>query len=159
MRTVSFDPQLLRKHLLRHKIATLPELKQALGATANLTVFRKLKLLDYLPATPIAAAIIHCAKSLASMTPASGRTMPSGSLGMARSSPPLSPSSVRLLADGSLTSWLMPYTPRYRTPSTIWPSAVVCADPTWPVDSCTLLPIAGYRGIRSVPGKRPAPCR
>ena len=48
MRTVSFDPQLLRKHLLRHKIATLPELKQALGATANLTVFRKLKLLDYL---------------------------------------------------------------------------------------------------------------
>ncbi|MCC6366428.1 MAG: hypothetical protein IT165_23155 [Bryobacterales bacterium] len=48
MRTVSFDPQLLRKHLLRRKIATLPELKQALGATANLTVFRKLKLLDYL---------------------------------------------------------------------------------------------------------------
>src|SRR5215467_12397152 len=48
MRAISFDPQLLRKHLLRHKIATLPELKQALGATANLTVFRKLKLLDYL---------------------------------------------------------------------------------------------------------------
>jgi hypothetical protein len=48
MRTVSFDPQLLRKHLLRHKIATLPELQQALGATASLTVFRKLKLLDYL---------------------------------------------------------------------------------------------------------------
>jgi hypothetical protein len=48
MRTASFDPQLLRKHLLRHRIATLPELKQALGSTANLTVFRKLKLLDYL---------------------------------------------------------------------------------------------------------------
>jgi hypothetical protein len=48
MRTSSFDPQLLRKHLLRHKIATLPELQQALGATATLTVFRKLKLLDYL---------------------------------------------------------------------------------------------------------------
>jgi hypothetical protein len=48
MRPVSFDPQSLRKHLLRHKIATLPELKQALGATANLTVFRKLKRLDYL---------------------------------------------------------------------------------------------------------------
>src|SRR6478672_8290817 len=48
MRPLSFDPQLLRKHLLRHKIATLPELKEALGATANLTVFRKLKLLDYL---------------------------------------------------------------------------------------------------------------
>jgi hypothetical protein len=48
MRPLSFDPQILRKHLLRHKIATLPELKRALGATASLTVFRKLKLLDYL---------------------------------------------------------------------------------------------------------------
>ena len=48
MRSLSFDPEILRKHLLRHKIATLPELKEALGATASLTVFRKLKLLDYL---------------------------------------------------------------------------------------------------------------
>lgn len=48
MRTASFDSQLLRKHLRQHKIATLPELQQALGATASLTVFRKLKLLDYL---------------------------------------------------------------------------------------------------------------
>jgi hypothetical protein len=48
MRSLSFDPQILRKHLLRHKIATLPELKEALGATASLTIFRKLKLLDYL---------------------------------------------------------------------------------------------------------------
>ena len=48
MRTVSFDPQLLRKHLLRHKIATLPELKQNLGATAGVTAFRKLKHPDYL---------------------------------------------------------------------------------------------------------------
>lgn len=48
MRTLSFEPEALRKHLLRHKIATLPELKEALGATADLTVFRKLKLLDYL---------------------------------------------------------------------------------------------------------------
>jgi hypothetical protein len=48
MRPLSFDPQLLRRHLLHHKIATLPELKQALGTSANLTVFRKLKLLDYL---------------------------------------------------------------------------------------------------------------
>ena len=48
MRPLSFDPQALRKHLLRHKIATLPELKSALGTTTNLTVFRKLKLLDYL---------------------------------------------------------------------------------------------------------------
>lgn len=48
MRSLSFDPQILRKHLLRHKIAALPELKQVLGTTANLTVFRKLKVLDYL---------------------------------------------------------------------------------------------------------------
>ena len=48
MRTLTFDPQVLRKHLLRHKIATLPELKGVLGTTANLTIFRKLKPLDYL---------------------------------------------------------------------------------------------------------------
>lgn len=48
MRSLSFDPQVLRKHLLRHKIATLPELKEALGTNAGLTVFRKLKILDYL---------------------------------------------------------------------------------------------------------------
>src|SRR5438034_2568243 len=48
MRSLSFDPKVLRRHLLRYKIATLPELKQALGATADLTVFRTLQLLDYL---------------------------------------------------------------------------------------------------------------
>ena len=48
MRPLSFDPQTLRKHLVRHKIATLAELKQVLGTTADLTVFRKLKSLDYL---------------------------------------------------------------------------------------------------------------
>lgn len=48
MRPLSFDPEAIRKHLLRHKIATLPELKDALGTTTDLTVFRKLKLLDYL---------------------------------------------------------------------------------------------------------------
>jgi hypothetical protein len=48
MRPLTFDPRDLRKHLLRHKIATLPELKDVLGTAADLTVFRKLKLLDYL---------------------------------------------------------------------------------------------------------------
>src|ERR1017187_4886577 len=52
MRPLSFDPQALRKHLRRHKIATLPELKNALGTTTDLTVFRKLKLLDYLSSYP-----------------------------------------------------------------------------------------------------------
>ena len=48
MRPLSFDPQVLRKYLQRHKIATLPELKNALGTTTDVTVFRKLKPLDYL---------------------------------------------------------------------------------------------------------------
>src|SRR6516162_4875146 len=48
MRPLSFDPQALRRYLRRHKIATLPDLKNALGTTTDLTVFRKLKLLDYL---------------------------------------------------------------------------------------------------------------
>lgn len=48
MRPLTFDPRALRKHLLRHQIATLPELKDVLGTAADLTVFRKLKLLDYL---------------------------------------------------------------------------------------------------------------
>ena len=48
MRPLSFPPNALRQLLLRHKIATLPELKQALGTGVALTVFRKLKALDYL---------------------------------------------------------------------------------------------------------------
>ena len=47
MRPLSFDPQALRKHLLRHKIATLPELKKVLGTASDITVFRKLKPLGY----------------------------------------------------------------------------------------------------------------
>jgi hypothetical protein len=47
MRPLTFDPHALRKHLLRHRIATLPELKDVLGTATDLTVFRKLKLLDY----------------------------------------------------------------------------------------------------------------
>src|SRR5260370_17635756 len=48
MRPITFDPNVLRRLLRSHKIATLPELKHALGTSADLTVFRKLKLLDYL---------------------------------------------------------------------------------------------------------------
>ena len=39
---------MLRQHLRRNKIADLPELKRILGTDTDLTVFRKLKLLDYL---------------------------------------------------------------------------------------------------------------
>jgi hypothetical protein len=48
MRPTTFDPRLLRQYLLRHKIATLSELKGALGTDVGLTVFRKLKPLGYL---------------------------------------------------------------------------------------------------------------
>jgi hypothetical protein len=48
MRPISFDPQSLRKHLLRSRIADMPGLKKALGTSTDLTVFRKLKELGYL---------------------------------------------------------------------------------------------------------------
>jgi hypothetical protein len=48
MRPLSFRSDELRSLLLRSKIATLGELKQALGTSVDITVFRKLKPLDYL---------------------------------------------------------------------------------------------------------------
>jgi len=47
MRTPSFLSDRLRDFLHSHRIATLPELKQALGTTVDTTVFRKLKELSY----------------------------------------------------------------------------------------------------------------
>jgi hypothetical protein len=47
MRTPSFLSDRLRDFLRVQKIATLPELKLALGTTADITVFRKLKELSY----------------------------------------------------------------------------------------------------------------
>ncbi len=47
MRPPIFDAKILRKYLRRHKIATLLELKGALHTDVDVTVFRKLKLLDY----------------------------------------------------------------------------------------------------------------
>jgi hypothetical protein len=48
MRPLSFRSDELRSLLLHSKIATLDELKQALGTSVDVTVFRKLKPLDYL---------------------------------------------------------------------------------------------------------------
>ena len=48
MRALSYRSDALRSLLLRTKIATLDELKQALGSSVNVTVFRKIKPLDYL---------------------------------------------------------------------------------------------------------------
>lgn len=42
-----FAPQVLRSFLQRKQIASLQELKQALGTTSTMTVFRKLKTLGY----------------------------------------------------------------------------------------------------------------
>lgn len=48
MRTAAFDASVLRQYLRRHKVADLPELQRALGTDTALTVFRKLKTLNYL---------------------------------------------------------------------------------------------------------------
>jgi hypothetical protein len=48
MRPLSFRSDELHSLLLRNKIATLDELKQGLGTSVDVTVFRKLKPLDYL---------------------------------------------------------------------------------------------------------------
>src|SRR5580700_11183605 len=48
MRPASYSSETLRKLLRRDKIATLPDLKRVLGTDVDLTVFRKLKQLDYL---------------------------------------------------------------------------------------------------------------
>jgi len=48
MRPLSFRSDELRSLLLRNQIATLDELKLALGTPVDVTVFRKLKPLDYL---------------------------------------------------------------------------------------------------------------
>jgi hypothetical protein len=47
MRPPTFDPSTLRRYLRRQKIADLTELKRVLGTDTALTVFRKLKQLDY----------------------------------------------------------------------------------------------------------------
>jgi hypothetical protein len=48
MRPSTFSADSLRQFLLRSTTATLPDLKRALGTGVDLTVFRKLKDLDYL---------------------------------------------------------------------------------------------------------------
>ena len=47
MRTPSFHVESIRSWLQNHMVATLPELKQALGTQVGMTVFRKLRELGY----------------------------------------------------------------------------------------------------------------
>jgi len=51
-----FDPDVVRSLLQRQKIATLAELKESLGTSATMTVFRKLKALGY------RTSYSHCGK-------------------------------------------------------------------------------------------------
>ena len=47
MMTIRYDARILRQLLHERKVATLPELKEALGTAVDLTVFRKLRELSY----------------------------------------------------------------------------------------------------------------
>jgi hypothetical protein len=47
MNRIHYDPERLLEVFRRRQVATLPELKAALGTTVDLTVFRKLATLDY----------------------------------------------------------------------------------------------------------------
>src|SRR2546426_910069 len=48
MRPPIFDAKILRQYLRRHQIATLTDLKRVLDTDVDITVFRKLQMLDYL---------------------------------------------------------------------------------------------------------------
>lgn len=48
MKTVSLDSKRLLLFIRKQKIATMPELKKALGSNSSMTVYRKLKELDYI---------------------------------------------------------------------------------------------------------------
>jgi len=75
MRPLSFRSDELRSLLLRSKIATLDELKQALGTEVDVTVFRKLKPLDYVTSYSHRVDTTPSAKSRISTTKGCGRIL------------------------------------------------------------------------------------
>ena len=156
MRQLSFDPQALRKYLLRHTIATLPELKAALGTSADLTVFRKLKLLDYL------SSYTHRGRYYALREAARFDEVGLWShdavwfLVTAPLSPPSSPSSNSPPPAGSLMNWPTFSMLKSKILSTILCVPSACAAPRWPDDSFTLPPITGNLAINSAPGRPPS---
>ena len=79
MRPVSFDPRTLRKHLLQHRIATLPELKQVLGRVPMLRSFANFARLATSPAIPTAGVTTRLKRFRVSMTMVCGRIRPCGS--------------------------------------------------------------------------------
>ena len=80
MRPLTFSPAILRRYLLRHKIAELPQLKRVLGTSVDLTVFRKLQHLGYLTSYSHRGRFYTFRKSRASMLVGGGLTKASGSL-------------------------------------------------------------------------------
>ena len=84
MRPLSFRSDELRSLLLRSKIATPDELKQALGTSVDVTVFRKLKPLDYLTSYSHRGRYYTLREIAFSTRKACGRMRPSGSRSSAR---------------------------------------------------------------------------
>jgi hypothetical protein len=150
MRTLIFDPQVLRKHLLRRKIATLPELKDVLGTTANLTVFRKLKPLDYLTSYTHRGRYYALRESARFDNHGLWSHEAVWFPGTARSSPPSNPLSISHHVAASPTNSLTHSMLRSKIPSTIWSAPDVYAAPRWPAASSILRSICGRHGVRCV---------
>jgi hypothetical protein len=80
MRPLSYRADELRALLLRNRMATLDELKHALGTSVDVTVFRKLKPLGYLSSySHRGRYTILCVRSLALTIMGFGRRPMSGS--------------------------------------------------------------------------------
>src|SRR5450432_4186922 len=156
MRPLSFDPQALRKHLLRHKIATLPELKAALGTSADLTVFSKLKLLDYL------SSYTHRGRYYALRDAAlfdDVGLLSHDAVWFPVTEPSFLPSSLSSTsprAAGSPMNWPTFSMLRFKIPSTISCAPSVCVAPKWPGVSSTPPPMAVKLVINFALGKPPS---
>src|ERR1035441_3351292 len=105
----------LRSLLLHSKIATLDELKQALGTSVDVTVFRKLKPLDYLTSYSHRGRYYTLHKSPASTTKDCGRRQTYDSLRPARCWLLRRRSSIALPATISPMNCPVPCTSKYRT--------------------------------------------
>lgn len=80
MRPSSFAASAIRQFLVRNQIADLRELKQALGTSVDVTVFRKLRHWITFPATLTAVATTRYQRSLTSMSTVFGPASPYGFL-------------------------------------------------------------------------------
>ena len=141
MRPTSFRPDALRALLLSKKIATLDDLKHALGASVDVTVFRKLKPLDYLSSyshrgrfytlREIARFDDHGLWSLAEVWFSRFGTL-------------LATAEAFVIAprvDTSPMNWLPLYTSKSRMRCINWPSKIASPANSFPAGTYTRLPI------------------